>query len=84
VSSGSVDLYVLAGVEEVELPEVLDHRLLHTAPEREVKLLQRLAGGKPGGADAALPAMRFPGGHRKRWVSSELIREALRRYLRAA
>ena len=40
--------HVLAGVQEVELPEVLDHRLLDGALEGEVELLQRLSGGEPG------------------------------------
>jgi len=38
-------------VQEVELPEVLDHLLLDAALEGEVKLLQGLVGGKPGSAD---------------------------------
>ena len=47
----------VAGVEEVELAEVLDHCLLHAALEGEVELLQRLAGGEPGGLDPALAAV---------------------------
>ena len=39
------------GVQEVELAEVLDHLLLDGALEGEVELLERLAGGEPGGAD---------------------------------
>jgi hypothetical protein len=38
-------------VQEVELPEVLDHLLLDAALEGEVELLQRLVGREPGGAD---------------------------------
>ena len=54
--------HVLAGVEEVELAEVLDHRLLHRALEGEVELLERLAGGEPGGLDPALAAVGVAGG----------------------
>ena len=54
--------HVLAGVQEVELPEVLDHRLLDRALEGEVELLQRLAGGEPGGLDPALAAVAVAGG----------------------
>jgi hypothetical protein len=52
---------VLRG-EEVELAEVLDQRLLDRALEAEVELLERLAGGEPCRADAALAAVRLPGG----------------------
>ena len=41
---------VLAGVQEVELAEVLDDCLLHRALEGEVELLQRLSGGEARGA----------------------------------
>ena len=47
--------HVLLGVQEVELPEVLDHLLLHRALEGEVELLQRLVRGKPGGTDPQPP-----------------------------
>jgi len=50
-------------VEKVELPEVLDHRLLHRTLKGEVELFERLAGGEPGGLDAALAAMTVAGGH---------------------
>ena len=53
--------HVLAGVEEVELAEVLDHRLLHRALEGEVELLERLAGGEAGGLDPALAAVAVAG-----------------------
>ena len=49
-------------VQEVELAEVLDHRLLHRALEGEVELLQRFAGGEPGGLDPALTAVAVAGG----------------------
>ena len=49
-------------MEEVELPEVLDHRLLDRALEGEVELLERLAGGEPGGLDPALTAVAVAGG----------------------
>ena len=48
--------HVLLGVQEVELPEVLDHLLLDRALEGEVELLERLVGGEPGGADPQPPA----------------------------
>ena len=44
-------------MQEVELAEVLDDRLLDTALEGEVELLQRLAGREAGGLDAALAAV---------------------------
>jgi hypothetical protein len=40
--------HVLAGVQEVELAEVLDDRLLDRALEAEVELLERLARRKAG------------------------------------
>ena len=43
--------HVHFGVQEVELPEVLDHLLLHAALEGEVELLKRLVGGEPGSTD---------------------------------
>ena len=52
----------LLGVQEVELPEVLDHLLLHAALEGEVKLLQGLVLREPGGADPQPPAGGLPGG----------------------
>src|SRR4051794_5825887 len=55
--------HVLAGVQEVELPEVLNDRLLDRALEGEVELLQGLAGGEPGGLDAALAAVAVARGH---------------------
>jgi hypothetical protein len=55
--------HVLARVQEVELPEVLDDGLLHAALEGEVELLKRLACGEPRGLDAALAAVAVPGGH---------------------
>jgi hypothetical protein len=48
--------HVLAGVQEVELAEVLDHLLLDRALEGEVELLERLAGGEPCGFDPKLSA----------------------------
>jgi hypothetical protein len=53
---------VLPCVEEVELAEVLDHLLFDRALEGEVELLERLAGGEPRSADAALAAVRVPSG----------------------
>ena len=37
---------VVLGVQEVELPEVLDHLLLDAALEGEVEFLERLVGGE--------------------------------------
>jgi site-specific DNA recombinase len=54
--------HVLAGVQEVELAEVLDHLLLHAALEAEVELLERLVGGEAGLSDAALAAVRLARG----------------------
>ena len=53
--------HVLFGVEEVQLPEVLDHGLLDRALEGEVELLQRLAGGEPGGLDPSFAAVALAG-----------------------
>jgi hypothetical protein len=53
--------HVLAGVEEVELSEVLDHGLLHGSLEGEVELLQGLARGESGGLDPALAAVALGG-----------------------
>jgi hypothetical protein len=53
---------VLATGQEVELAEVLDQRRLDRALEREVELLERLAGGEAGGLDAALAAVRLARG----------------------
>jgi hypothetical protein len=44
-------------VQEVELAEVLDDRLLDRVLEGEVELLERLAGGEPRGSDAGLAAV---------------------------
>jgi hypothetical protein len=49
-------------VQEVELPEVLDHLLFDRALEGEVELLERLAGGEPCGFDPQLAAGGVPGG----------------------
>ena len=53
--------HVLAGVEKVQLAEVLDHRLLHGSLEGEVELLQGLAGGEPCGLDSAFTAVALAG-----------------------
>ena len=53
--------HVLFGVQEVDLAEVLNDLLFNRAPEGEVELLQRLAGGEPGGLDPALPAVGLAG-----------------------
>jgi hypothetical protein len=50
-------------MQEVELAEVLDDRLLHAALKGEVELLQRLAGGEPRGPDPVLAAVAVMGGH---------------------
>jgi hypothetical protein len=55
--------HVLPGVQEVQLAEVLDDRLLDAALEGEVELLERLAGGEPRGLDPALAAVAVTGGH---------------------
>ena len=49
--------HVLFAVQEVELPEMLNDRLLDAALEGEVELLQRFAGGEPGGLDPPLAAV---------------------------
>ena len=54
--------YVLAGVQEVELAEVLDHLLLDAALEGEVELLECLSGGEPGDFDPVLPAVAVADG----------------------
>jgi hypothetical protein len=48
-------------VQKVELSEVLDHGLLHRPLKGEVKLLQHLAGGEPGGLDPPLTAVGVTG-----------------------
>ena len=53
---------VLAGVQEVELAEVLDDLALDRALEGEVELLERLAGGEARGLDAALAAVALARG----------------------
>src|SRR5262249_70758 len=53
---------VVAGVEEVELAEVLDHGLLERALEAEVELLERLAGWEAGGLDPRFAAVAVAGG----------------------
>ena len=53
--------HVFFGVQEVELAEVLDHRLLDRPLEGEVEHLQRFAGREPGGADPAFAAVRLAG-----------------------
>jgi hypothetical protein len=50
------------GVQEVELGEVLDHRLLHAALEAEVELLERLASREACLRDAGLAAVRVARG----------------------
>jgi len=63
VPGGSEQDHVLAGVQEVELSEVLDDRLLHRSLEGEVELLKRLASREPGGLDPALAAVALARGH---------------------
>jgi len=53
---------VVAGVQEVELAEVLDHLPLDRALEGEVELLERLAGREAGRFDPRLAAVALPGG----------------------
>jgi len=53
---------VVFGVEEVELPQVLDHLAFDRALEGEVELLEGLAGREARGLDAALAAVALPGG----------------------
>ena len=48
--------HVLFGVQEVELPEMLDHLLSHRALKSEVELLQGLVRRKPSGTDPQPPA----------------------------
>ncbi len=52
---------ILAGVQEVELPEVLDDLLLDRALEGEVKLLERLARREPCRTDPGVPAVSVTG-----------------------
>jgi hypothetical protein len=54
--------HVLAAVEEIELPQVLDHLLFHRALEGEVELLQALARREAGGPDPALAAVALARG----------------------
>ena len=54
--------HVLFGVQEVELPEVLDHRFLDRALEGEVELLKCFAGWEPSGPDPALAAVAVASG----------------------
>ena len=53
---------VVAGVDEIELAEVEDQRLLHRALEAEIKLLERLAGWEAGLPDPRLAAVGVAGG----------------------
>jgi hypothetical protein len=53
---------VLAGVEEAELAEVVDHLFLDRALEAEVEFLERLAGGEAGLLDAVLAAVALARG----------------------
>ena len=53
---------VVAGGGEVEGAQVGDHLAFEAAGMVEVELLQRLAGGEPGGADAAFAAVGLAGG----------------------
>ena len=62
VPGGPEQDHVLFGVQEVELPEVLDHLLLHRALESEVELLQGLVRGEPGGTDPQPTAGGLPRG----------------------
>jgi hypothetical protein len=62
VIGGSEQDHVLFAVQEVELPEVLDHRFLDRSLEGEVELLQGFAGGESGGLDPSLPAVAVAGG----------------------
>src|SRR5262249_9406032 len=54
--------HVVAGVEEVELAEVLDHGLLDRALKREVELLEGLSRWEAGGLDPRLAAVAAAGG----------------------
>jgi hypothetical protein len=60
---GAEEDHVLLGMQEVEVPEVLDHRLLDRALKGEVKFLQRLVSGEPGGADPQPAARGLARGH---------------------
>jgi hypothetical protein len=79
VPRGPEQDHVLLGVQEVELAEVLDDGLLDRALEGEVELLERLAGGEPGGLDAALAAVALARGHlgRKQRLGEALIAPGL-------
>jgi hypothetical protein len=66
-------------LEEVELAEMLDHRLLHRALEGEVELLERLPGREARGLDPVLAAVGLARGdlrgeHR---LEEALVRPAL-------
>jgi hypothetical protein len=54
--------HVFLGVQEVELPEMLDDLLFDGALEGEVELLERLASWEPGGFDPQLAAGGVAGG----------------------
>ena len=54
--------HVLLGGDEVQGAQVGDQVAFEAAGVVEVELLQALAGGEPGGADAALAAVGLPGG----------------------
>ena len=54
--------HVVAGGDEVQGAQVGDGVAFERAGVVEVELLQALAGGETGSADAALAAVRFPGG----------------------
>ena len=48
--------------DEVQRPQMCDHFSFQAAGVVEVELLQRLAGGEPGGADPAFTAVALAGG----------------------
>jgi hypothetical protein len=54
--------HVLLGNDEIEGAQVRDDLALEAAGVVEVELLQRLAGGEAGGADATLTAVALAGG----------------------
>ena len=62
VPGGPQEHHVLLGQHEVQGAQVRDHLPLEGAGVVEVELLQGLAGGESGGADAALAAVGLPCG----------------------
>ena len=61
-AGGAEEHHVVLGDHEVQGPQVGDGLAFEAAGVVVVEVLQGLAGREPGGADAAFPAVGFPGG----------------------